>query len=425
MGLLDGEVDLPEALRSAGLFVPANAETKATLRVLGIVRSAPEPAGIVLGPAARQALDHACGGLDELDLGRASRLVLAAEFAEIVPWAERHLDPARGTLTNFVLALARRHVAEHRAEHGARLALERQDEVERDDARSSQEHRDKYVVDWRKRIEKMVRQHPRFWSVPGYAPVEDGIDEVARELVVRLLDAISDPQNPLEAFAQAGASATLRFLVRQRTRLRKHTKLHVVPDRLDPCAIGPHTATPEEQLAHEEQLRLRDRLLSELFAPSEHDPLSKTQRRWVDAFAKAARESRDDGWGLAAAVARARDKDRSSATRALAEIRERLGGDDTAEVLADLRAEDHAFRPATASDSIARMVAEFSTMRVGCTAAETREILKGCADLAGVSLQSFAYFADVSLDHLDAEATRSTECDRTARSDRGPWSLDD
>ncbi len=169
-----------------------------------------------------------------------------------------------------------------------------------------------YEAAWRRRLARMVRRHPARWHVPGWS-AEEVMDELLLRLVVAVREGAREPA------PRQGKEWSLLFLAAARRELRRRFRLEtVVVEGTVPARRPGRTPTAEEHVLDAEDATLRERARI-----SAEASLTRPQRRWLAAMKLSA-----NGGGFfaasgdvnLAAAARVLDRDRSSATRAFAEL---------------------------------------------------------------------------------------------------------
>ncbi|MGC4092819.1 MAG: hypothetical protein QM756_34030 [Polyangiaceae bacterium] len=209
--------------------------------------------------------------------------------------------------------------AEHLARFGtAKLLAEREDELERDAARSDDAALVAYERKWSRRLSCLQRRRSAYWTLPGLSA-----DELRDELTLRLVEALRSPTHDFTRCERAGREWGLAFLVAERRALRRSYRLPMV--LTDPPTHYGAATDCEERLIEEQSTRLLTQA-GELAEAS----LSSSQRRWLSAMkwsANAGGFFAASGALNLAQVSRLLDRNRSSAQRAFEELRHRFASE--------------------------------------------------------------------------------------------------
>lgn len=239
--------------------------------------------------------------------GSASELELCTHYA-------RALELSAGTHEPLGPEAVRRHVErEHVARYGAeRLAAEAADERQRDAAVTDDAALVLYERKWTQRLTRLQRAHPRRWRVEGWSELE-----LRDELTLRLIDALRARTDELSRHRAAGKEWGLLFLAHERRSLERDFRLKVV--LTEPPAVLERGPTGEERLLEDEH----ENLLA-LARERAESTLSRPQRSWYAAMrltASAGAFFEASGNLNLSEVSRTCGKNRSSATRAFAELK--------------------------------------------------------------------------------------------------------
>jgi len=201
---------------------------------------------------------------------------------------------------------------EHVTRYGARqLATEADDERQRDAALDGDRALVAYERKWAGSISVLQRRHPSRWRLPGLSD-----EELRDELTLRLVAALRGDPCELRRHCRAGKAWGLVFLAHERSRLRRDFRLNIV--LADPPLAFERQASGEEALIEHEHATVRERARARA-----ESTLSRPQRDWYAAMRTAANAEHffeASGKLNLSEAARARGKNRSTATRAFAEL---------------------------------------------------------------------------------------------------------
>ena len=235
-------------------------------------------------------------------LGRASVAALCTSLREaLAPDAREPLATLRQRLE-----------AEHHARHPARaLRAELEDDRARDAAASDDAALVAYEAKWRGRLERLQRVHRGRWRVPGLSE-----EEVRDQLTLGLIEAVR--VLPEGEPGRAGKEWGLVVLRGRLRALRRSFRLDTVCASVDDPPLLSRPRSFEEQFLEREADMARD-----LARERAQRSLSRTQRRWLDAFERSVSAGaifEASQQPNLSAAARLLGKDRSSAQRAYREL---------------------------------------------------------------------------------------------------------
>jgi hypothetical protein len=240
-------------------------------------------------------------------LGRASVAALRARLGEALERTDAH-EP--------LVRLRQQLEAEHRARHSSRaLRAELEDDRDRDAAASDDAALVAYEAKWRRRLQRLQRVHRGRWRVPGLSE-----EEVRDQLTLALIEAVR--VSPEAEPGRAGKEWGLVVLRGGLRALRRSFRLDTVCASVEDPPLLSLPRSFEEQYLEREADATRD-----LARERAQRSLSRTQRRWLDAFEQSARAGAifdaSQQPNLSAA-ARLLGRDRSSAQRAYRELQSRF-----------------------------------------------------------------------------------------------------
>lgn len=258
-------------------------------------------------------------------LGRASLVALRTQGEHVLRWAQVKHEPNRGSFDAFAAKLLQKKRAELVRGVGlANLLREFEDQKQRDLAGRGSSGLLAYLNLWRDRLGKLQLAYPAHWYVAGLRE-----EELIDKLELELLDAVRRPEL-FSYHERSGEEATFRLLASRKDRLRRHRRIYEVVPGLQHEDLAESPPSPEHHLLEQE----KDQQVEQLVG-GQGMTMSRPQRAWLQAFRDDVAEHglTKSGQLNEARVAKKLGKARSSATRGLQQIRNKLRSAGACEVL--------------------------------------------------------------------------------------------